>query len=94
MFEVYIDGASQGNPGLSGAGILIKRAGLIKEFSLPLGIMSNHQAEFYALIHALSICQDNDYKVISVRTDSKLVCDAIEKEYVKNKNLNHYLKKH
>jgi ribonuclease HI len=35
------------------------------------------------LIHALKICLDKKYDVISVRTDSKHVADAMEKEFVK-----------
>lgn len=57
MIEVYIDGASAGNPGPSGAGIFIKGQGAHEKYSLPLGIMSNHEAEFHALIKALEICQ-------------------------------------
>lgn len=85
MFEVYIDGASAGNPGPSGAGIFIKGNGIVERFSIPLGEMENHQAEYYALIKALEICIEKDYKVASFRTDSQLVNRAIEKEYVKNK---------
>ena len=58
MFEVYIDGASKGNPGLSGAGVVIKGEGKVEEYSFPLGVMSNHDAEFHALIKALQICQE------------------------------------
>lgn len=56
MIEVYIDGASAGNPGPSGAGIFIKGNGVPEKYSLPLGNMSNHEAEFHALIEALEIC--------------------------------------
>lgn len=85
MFEVYIDGASAGNPGPSGAGIFIKGEGTVERFSIPLGEMENHQAEYYALIKALEICIEKNYKVASFRTDSQLVNRAFEKEYVKNK---------
>ncbi|MHC0035730.1 reverse transcriptase-like protein [Pseudoneobacillus sp. C159] len=85
MIEVYIDGASAGNPGPSGAGIFIKVHGAVERFSLPLGIMSNHEAEYHALIKALEICIENNYKVVSFRTDSELVNRAIEKEFAKNK---------
>jgi ribonuclease HI len=85
MFEVYIDGASKGNPGLSGAGIVIKGQDVLEEYSIHLGVMSNHEAEFQALLRAIQICKEKDYKVLSFRTDSKIVCDSIEKEFVKNK---------
>ncbi len=85
MIEVYIDGASAGNPGPSGAGIFIKGNGQVERYSIPLGTMSNHEAEYYSLIKALEICIKQGYKTVSFRTDSQLVDRAIEKEYVKNK---------
>lgn len=87
MIEVYIDGASAGNPGPSGAGIFIKGPGIIEKYSLPLGVMSNHEAEYHAFIKALEICFEKGYmdSVISFRTDSQLVNMAVEKEFVKNK---------
>jgi ribonuclease HI len=85
LIEVYIDGASAGNPGPSGAGIYIKGNGVLERHSVPLGIMSNHEAEYYSLIKALEICVEKEFSIVSFRTDSQLVDRAIEKEYVKNK---------
>ncbi|KXG10708.1 14.7 kDa ribonuclease H-like protein [Anoxybacillus sp. P3H1B] len=85
MIEVYIDGASAGNPGPSGAGIFIKGNGTVEQYSIPLGIMSNHEAELYSLIKALEICVEKGYRVVSFRTDSQLIDDAVEKEYIKNR---------
>lgn len=85
LFEVYIDGASAGNPGPSGAGIFIKGEGEVFRYSIPLGVMSNHEAEYHAFIKALEICLDKGFAVVSFRTDSQLVNAAVEKEFVKNK---------
>lgn len=85
LFEVYIDGASAGNPGPSGAGIFIKGEGEVFRYSIPLGVMSNHEAEYHAFIKGLEICLDKGFKVVSFRTDSQLVNAAVEKEFVKNK---------
>jgi ribonuclease HI len=85
LIEVYIDGASAGNPGPSGAGIYIKGNGIMERYSIPLGIMSNHEAEYYSLIKALEICVKKQFSIVSFRTDSQLVDRAMEKEYVKNK---------
>ncbi|MBB5323547.1 ribonuclease HI [Anoxybacillus tepidamans] len=85
MIEVYIDGASAGNPGPSGAGIFIKANGTAERYSIPLGVMSNHEAELHSLIKALEICLEKGYRTVSFRTDSQLVDHAIEKEFVKNK---------
>ena len=85
MIEVYIDGASAGNPGPSGAGIFMKANGNVERYSIPLGIMENHEAEYHALIKALEICIQKNYQTVSFRTDSQLVNAAMEKEFVKNK---------
>lgn len=93
MIEVYIDGASAGDPGPSGAGIFIKNNGEIIRKSIPLGIMSNHEAECWALIKALEICIEKGFRVISVRTDSQFVNQTIEKQYVKNEKYRTWLTK-
>lgn len=85
LIEVYIDGASAGNPGPSGAGIFMKGNGETACYSIPLGILNNHEAEFEALIKALRLCLEKEYRVVSFRTDSQLVSRAVEKEFVKNK---------
>lgn len=91
MIEVYIDGASAGNPGPSGAGVFIKGNDKLDQFSLPLGIMSNHEAEFIAFLEAVKICLAKNYKIVSFRTDSELVSRAVEKEFVKNQLFRPYL---
>ncbi|MCD8500576.1 MAG: reverse transcriptase-like protein [Bacillaceae bacterium] len=83
MIEVYIDGASTGNPGNAGIGIFIKNQGQVERFSFPVGIVSSHEAEFLALIKALKICLEKRYLVVSFRTDSKVVDDSIEKRSAK-----------
>ncbi len=86
MIEVYTDGASVGNPGISGTGIYIKANNNTYEFSIPLGHMSNHEAEFYAVIHALKICKERfPEEILSFRTDSKVVVNLVEKNFTKNK---------
>lgn len=84
MIEVYIDGASAGNPGPSGIGIFLKGDGHTESHTIPLGWLSNHEAEFMALIKALEICKSHSYNIISVRSDSSLVVDAMENEYIRN----------
>ncbi|MGE8204258.1 reverse transcriptase-like protein [Heyndrickxia sp. NPDC080065] len=83
MIEVYIDGASAGDPGNSGAGIFIKNNGQVEKYAIPLGVLNNHEAEYHALIKALEICRQNHFKIISVRSDSTAVVNAVEKEYAK-----------
>lgn len=86
MIKVYIDGASAGNPGPSGAGVYINMGdGDVERYSIPLEEMSNHEAEYLSLIKALELCLEKGYLVVSFQTDSQLVERAVEKRYVKNK---------
>lgn len=94
LIEVYTDGASSGNPGVSGAGIYIKASGKIYEYSFPLEEMSNHEAEFHAVIKALAISKANfQGEILSFRSDSKLVVDVIEKDFTKNQTFLPFLLK-
>lgn len=85
MIEVYIDGASAGNPGPSGAGIFINANGEVFRYSIPLGKMTNNEAEYHAFIKGLEICLEKNFKTVSFRTDSELVNNGVEKEFVKNR---------
>lgn len=85
MIEVYTDGASRGNPGLSGAGVFIKANKNKYEYSFPLGNLSNHEAEFHAVIKALEVCKEAfPNEILSFRSDSRAVVDVIEKDFTKN----------
>jgi ribonuclease HI len=93
LIEVYIDGASTGNPGQAGAGVFIKANGNVDRFSFALGEMTSHEAEFWALIKALEICSERGYSIVSFRTDSKIVEDTIEKRYAKREPFNGLINK-
>jgi len=85
LIEVYTDGASSGNPGSSGAGVYIKAHGDKHEFTFPLGNMSNHEAEFHAVLKALDMCAAYfPGEILSFRSDSRLVVDAVEEDFIKN----------
>lgn len=81
--EIYIDGASAGNPGPSGIGIFIKYDGKAESFSIPLGSMSNHEAEFTALIEGMKICVKKGLRSVSFRTDSQVVDRAVMQDLQK-----------
>ncbi|WP_077328351.1 ribonuclease HI family protein [Virgibacillus siamensis] len=92
MIEVYTDGASSGDPGISGAGIYIRAAGGTLEYSFPLPEMSNHEAEFQAILKALEICAEQfPGEILSFRSDSKLAVDTIEKDFTKNERFQNVL---
>lgn len=91
MLEVYIDGASAGNPGPSGIGIFIKGEGHLIKISEYIGETNNHIAEFTALIRGLEEAKKLGTTFVSVRSDSKIVVASVEKEYVKNEEYKPFL---
>ncbi|MBM7552520.1 ribonuclease HI family protein [Thalassobacillus pellis] len=85
MIEIYTDGAAAGDPGPSSAGVYIKNGTDHYEYAFPLGNLSNHEAEFHAVIKALEICREKfSGEILSFRSDSKLVVETIEKNHSKN----------
>ncbi|RHW37651.1 ribonuclease HI [Lysinibacillus yapensis] len=91
MLEVYIDGASAGNPGPSGIGIFIKGEGHHIKISEYIGETNNHIAEFTALNRALEKAVELGSQLVSVRSDSKIVVASVEKQYVKNEEYKPFL---
>ncbi|MDY6933512.1 MAG: ribonuclease HI family protein [Spirochaetota bacterium] len=87
---MYIDGASKGNPGPAGLGIVInddndRQIGTVSSY---LGIGTNNYAEYMALIRALKIAHYFKTKILKIRTDSELVVKQIKGEYrVLSKNI-------
>ncbi len=88
-FEAYIDGASSGNPGPSGIGVLInKDKKTVSNLSQFIGMATNNVAEYTALIFALEQLIRLGAKQIIINTDSQLLANQIKKKYkVKNSNL-------
>ncbi|AYC29434.1 ribonuclease HI family protein [Paenisporosarcina cavernae] len=84
MLEVYTDGASAGNPGPSGIGVYITGEGHQIRLKKSIGESTNHQAEFDALLFGLQEAQKLHSDIVSARTDSKIVVQAIEKRYAKD----------
>jgi ribonuclease HI len=80
---IYTDGASSGNPGPSGIGIVIndKEDRMVGKVSYYIGINTNNFAEYTALIRALKIAIYFKTKELKIRTDSELVVKQIKGEY-------------
>ena len=91
MIELYVDGASAGNPGKSGIGIFIKGEGNIVKFSEPIEPTNNHTAEFIALLRGMEEAAKLTTGIVSARSDSKVVVSAVENEFVKNEVHKEYL---
>jgi ribonuclease HI len=87
--EIYIDGASKGNPGPSGVGAIISRSGVvIKNISSFIGDATNNIAEYTALIYALREAVLLKAESLEIKTDSQLLARQLNKIYkVKNANI-------
>jgi ribonuclease HI len=81
---VYFDGASKGSPGASAIGVFINNHGSVQTFKSSIGVMTNHEAEWKAFIKALEICVENNYTEALFHSDSKIIVDSVEKNYVKS----------
>ena len=75
QLSIYTDGASRGNPGESGAGIIIynERGELVKKVKKYLGTTTNNVAEYRALIIALEEAQQLEGDVLHLFSDSELM---------------------
>ena len=81
MYEIYIDGSSRGNPGVSGIGIVgIKESKRLFSYREFIGIKTNNQAEYFALKRALQIINFQTKNVI-IKSDSILLVNQRSKKY-------------
>ncbi len=79
---VYVDGASLGNPGPAGAGIVLTAGGeVIHRASIPLGATTNNVAEYRALIAGLHEAAARQARRVTVRSDSELLVKQMRGEY-------------
>lgn len=80
QIEIYTDGACSGNPGPGGWGAVLVYNGKEKELSGSEKNTTNNRMELTAVIMALNAL--NQPCEIKLTTDSKYVCDAINKGWV------------
>ena len=87
---IYTDGASRGNPGPAGIGIVIcdESGKIVKEYEEFIGAATNNIAEYRALIKALELASDFSVSEVKCFSDSELMVKQLNGEYsVKNKKL-------
>lgn len=79
----FTDGASRGNPGLAGAGVLIlngKEEKIREEFQF-LGVCTNNEAEYRALLLALTLAEKITKGTVCCYLDSQLTVRQLNGEY-------------
>ena len=88
--QVYSDGASRGNPGVSAIAYMIldEQNRMLKRKSAYLGVRTNNQAEYEALLVALQSASEFDGDEVQCYLDSELVVKQLNGQYkVRNENL-------
>ncbi len=78
---IYTDGAASGNPGPGGYGVILKSGKHYKELSEGYRLTTNNRMELLAVIAGLEKIKSKGSKV-DIYTDSKYVCDSVEKGWV------------
>ncbi len=89
-YELYVDGASRGNPGPAGAGALIKdpSAQVLRRLKKFLGRTTNNVAEYSALVLGLEAARAMGVDRINVFADSELMVKQLNGVYkVKSEDL-------
>ncbi len=88
-YTAYIDGASSGNPGDAGIGVVVYRDGEeIARESKYIGKQTNNVAEYSALIRLLEMLENHSIKEVKVYSDSELLVKQVLGEYkIKNEAL-------
>ena len=88
-YQLFCDGASRSNPGDASIGIsILLDSKEVHTISKKIGIATNNEAEYQALIDGLNYCVDNSIKEIEVFLDSNLVVEQVNKNFkVKAGNL-------
>ncbi|HIX35062.1 MAG TPA: ribonuclease HI family protein [Candidatus Limosilactobacillus merdigallinarum] len=86
MIKVYSDAATRHNPGLTGLGVLIVKDGKQTQLTGNLQHADNHEGEFAAAKLAFTYLKDHfaTNETILFYTDSRLLSDAIGKNYAKH----------
>ncbi|MFO7152861.1 MAG: ribonuclease HI family protein [Bacillota bacterium] len=88
--KIYVDGASRGNPGDAGIGIVMldEDGNVVKEICDYIGQTTNNIAEYTALVTAMKEAIEVGCEEIEVFSDSELMVKQIKGEYqIKNEGL-------
>lgn len=88
--EMFTDGACSGNPGPGGWGTILKFNGIEKELSGGESETTNNRMEMIAVISGLKALKEPCD--VELFTDSKYVCDSVNKGWVYSWKKNNWKK--
>ena len=81
MIKIYTDGASRGNPGPGGFGVVMIYGALRKEISEGFRYTTNNRMELLSVIVALESLK-KEGTTVTIYSDSKYVVDSVEQKWV------------
>lgn len=88
--EIFTDGACSGNPGPGGWGAILRYENSEKEISGGEKNTTNNRMELMAFIKALETLKEP--YIITVYSDSKYLCDAINQKWLYNWEKHNWIK--
>ena len=83
QITMYTDGASRGNPGPGGYGVILMTGSLRKELSQGYRLTTNNRMELMAVIAGLEAMKRGDLN-ITIYSDSQYVVKAIKEGWLSN----------
>jgi lactoylglutathione lyase len=90
ILRIYSDGGARGNPGPAATAFLVltEKGETVKEQSSYIGVHTNNQAEYSALLKALEFAKAQNPEELTCYLDSELVVKQLNGDYsVKNSEL-------
>jgi ribonuclease HI len=84
---IHTDGAARGNPGPAAIGVVIRdeTGNLLGSISRRLGVATNNQAEYRAIIAGLEKAIGLGARCITIKSDSELIINQLNGRYkIKN----------
>lgn len=90
VLRLFTDGAARGNPGPAGLGVVIEdgQGMRLRGLTRYIGVATNNQAEYRALIEGLAALREWKPDGVEVYLDSRLVVEQVKGNFkVKNADL-------
>lgn len=86
---IYTDGGARGNPGPAAIGVVIYQGEkILKKYTKAIGVATNNQAEYQAIIYALERVKQLKAEEIDFFLDSELAVQQLNRQFkIKNPTL-------
>ncbi|MCE4957031.1 ribonuclease HI family protein [Macrococcoides caseolyticum] len=91
MAQIFIDASTKQSPLHSACGIVLKMDDKQIEYGEYLGAVDNHIAEWQSLIIGVKLAIEHQCQTLLIKSDSKIVVDSIDKNFVKHSQYKRYL---